>query len=402
MILRLIPVLAALVFPCACQNLKNQSSSLTSFADEAAFLEQHAGGIVMESGTGAFVVCPPLEGRVMTSTVERGGGSIGFVNRDMILNPPESAQFYNYGGEDRFWLGPEGGPFSIYFAAGQEFSRDLWQVPDALQSGAFAVDAVFSDSVRLMHEMEVRNRLGTTFQVGLKRTIEKVQADQVGRILGGEIPAGAQWVAFQSRNEVENTGEQTWDSDTGLLCAWILGMFQAGPQTWVIAPFRTAANTGDWGPPVQTEYFGTLDDSRLKQGSDFVLFKTDAQYQSKIGLFRHRAQTVMGSYDPLSGIFTLVEFGPMDRSQPYLVELWDTEHPAPYNGDVSNSYNHSGPEPFYEIESSSPALSLAPGQSHEHRHTTIHLKLANPEELAAVVERALGVSWQEVLQLGVF
>jgi len=64
------------------------------------------------------------------------------------------------------------------------------------------------------------------------------------------------------------------------------------------------------------------------------------------------------------------------------------EHP--YGGDAANSYNDGPPAPgekpmgpFYELESSSPAAALAPGQTLEHVHRTIHLK-GDEKDLDAV------------------
>ena len=36
-----------------------------------------------------------------------------------------------FGGEDRFWLGPEGGQYALYFKPDDPFDLDHWQVPDA-------------------------------------------------------------------------------------------------------------------------------------------------------------------------------------------------------------------------------------------------------------------------------
>jgi hypothetical protein len=76
----------------------------------------------------------------------------------------------------------------------------------------------------------------------------------------------------------------------------------------------------------------------------------------------------------------------------------------PYSGDVINSYNDGpiGPGqpplgPFYEIESSSPAAALVPGQSVRHVHRTIHLQ--GPEsELGEIAEAALGVRIQKLVR----
>jgi hypothetical protein len=59
--------------------------------------------------------------------------------------------------------------------------------------------------------------------------------------------------------------------------------------------------------------------------------------------------------------------------------MWELQE-HPYKGDAINSYNDgpvddSGEQmgPFYEIESSSPALALAPGEAGTHVQTIIHL-----------------------------
>ncbi|MGG5905692.1 DUF6786 family protein, partial [Sphingobacterium daejeonense] len=37
-----------------------------------------------------------------------------------------------YGGEDRLWLGPEGGPFSLYFENGKEMVYEIWKPPTSV------------------------------------------------------------------------------------------------------------------------------------------------------------------------------------------------------------------------------------------------------------------------------
>jgi hypothetical protein len=69
----------------------------------------------------------------------------------------------------------------------------------------------------------------------------------------------------------------------------------------------------------------------------------------------------------------------------------------PYGGDVVNAYNDGPTEPgkpslggFYELETSSPAAALSPGQSIEHVHTTLHIA-GDPTSLAALARTVLGV-----------
>ena len=64
----------------------------------------------------------------------------------------------------------------------------------------------------------------------------------------------------------------------------------------------------------------------------------------------------------------------------YVNSMWELQE-APYGGDVINSYNDGPPAPgkpplgpFYELETSSPALALAPGASGEHVQRTFHLE----------------------------
>ena len=76
--------------------------------------------------------------------------------------------------------------------------------------------------------------------------------------------------------------------------------------------------------------------------------------------------------------------------------MWEIQR-EPYKGDVVNSYN-DGPAapgkpplgPFYELETSSPALSLGPGQHYTHVHRTFHF--VGPEaELDRIARATLKV-----------
>jgi hypothetical protein len=79
---------------------------------------------------------------------------------------------------------------------------------------------------------------------------------------------------------------------------------------------------------------------------------------------------------------------------------WEVQK-EPYRGDVANSYN-DGPlagggqiGPFYELESSSPARELKPGEALTHRHITLHLE-GDEAALDVIARKTLGVSLAEV------
>jgi hypothetical protein len=77
--------------------------------------------------------------------------------------------------------------------------------------------------------------------------------------------------------------------------------------------------------------------------------------------------------------------------------MWEIQR-EPYKGDTLNSYN-DGPVapgqpplgPFYELETSSPALSLAPGQHYTHSHRTFHL-VGPDADLDRIARATLNVS----------
>ena len=112
------------------------SSSPVSFDEDLAFLSKYGAVKVLSSANGGRIaVSGQYQARVMTSAVGAGGRSLGFINRKFIATGQTATAFDNYGGEDRFWLGPEGGQYGLYFPAGKPFVFDNWQTPHAMQEG---------------------------------------------------------------------------------------------------------------------------------------------------------------------------------------------------------------------------------------------------------------------------
>jgi hypothetical protein len=74
----------------------------------------------------------------------------------------------------------------------------------------------------------------------------------------------------------------------------------------------------------------------------------------------------------------------------------------PFGGDAVNAYNDGRPEPgakplgpFYELETSSPALALQPGESGVHVQETYHFQGAEAD-LNRLAETLLGASLGEI------
>ncbi len=360
------------------------------FAGDVAFLAGHTDVRILEAGTGQVAVCPELQGRVMTSTLGDHEPGLGFIGRRFIQNPNSEERFHNHGGEERFWVGPESGPFSFFFQPGEVHSRDLWKVPKDLDKGVFDVLAGGDDFLLLERQVELTNLLGFPFLMHVTREIKAPTLNEIEEVFG-LLPTGAAWTGFSTATEVRNVGLSAWEKEMGLPCIWMAGMFRPGPETFAILPFG-AGN----GLPVYRDYFETVPDNRFALGDGFAVFKTDAMREGKIGILRDRAVPRMGAFNPDSGILTLVSFGPIEPLAPYMAQHWGLDIPNPFHGDVVNSYN-SGGDPFFELESSSPGLELKPGESWTHRSTTIHLRLSNAKEISSFASQALQVNWEAVL-----
>ena len=85
----------------------------TAFASDLAFIREHTRPLVLGESSGPqVVVAPEYQGRVMTSTT--GGAeapSFGWIGRTAIAARSRQPHMNVFGGEDRIWLGPEGGQY---------------------------------------------------------------------------------------------------------------------------------------------------------------------------------------------------------------------------------------------------------------------------------------------------
>ncbi len=354
---------------------------MKAFADDAGFLSEHTELIVLNACRPALVaVAPAYQGRVMTSTpAGPEGPSLGWLNRSFIRSAQRGTAFDNYGGEDRLWLGPEGGQFALWFKQGEPFDLAHWRTPEGLNQGRFAVTSQGPGSVAFAAQFQVTNYSGTTFHVAIKRIIDALSRDQIAKHLGTALPGGISAVAFQSTNTLANVGQRPWRREGGLLSLWTLGQFNPLPRGLVIVPFRAGA-AEKLGPTPNGEYFGPVPPQRFRIAEDHLLFRCDGKFRSKLGVSPRRARSVLGSYDPDARVLTIVQFNlPAGAGRlPYVNSLWEMQD-EPFAGDAVNSYN-DGEErpgagqlgPFYEIETSSPAAELAPEQGITHVHRTFH------------------------------
>ena len=117
-------------------------ASAGAFGADLDFLQQHTKIVLLADSARAaqVVVAPEYQGRVMTSTT--GGDpapSFGWIGRAAIASGKRQPHMNVFGGEDRFWLGPEGGQFALFFTPGDPFDLDHWQTPEPIDWGAWDV-----------------------------------------------------------------------------------------------------------------------------------------------------------------------------------------------------------------------------------------------------------------------
>jgi len=374
----------------------------SGFDADLAFLRQHTEVVVLGDPGGArLAVVPAWQGRVATSTV--GGPaapSYGWINRELVASRKLQPHMNAFGGEDRFWLGPEGGQYSIFFRKGDPFDLEHWQTPPLIDSEPWPVAEQGPRHVMFRIESRLVNYSGTRFELRVDRTIRLLERQAAAGMLGVSLPAGLKLVAFESENVLANTGTAAWTKPGGLLSIWILGMFQPSPRTTVVVPYREGPES-ERGPIVNDAYFGKVPADRLLAKDGRLFFRGDGERRSKIGLSPERATGILGSYDATRRLLTIVSYTQPAGTSDYVNSMWEIQK-QPYRGDVVNSYNDGPPAPgakplgpFYELETSSPAAALEPGKSLTHVHRTFHFQ-GERALLDTLARKLLGASLEEI------
>ena len=274
---------------CSTSNEKNMNLQQGTFAYDVDFLKKyHPDLIELGEGDARLVVLPAYQGRVMTSTAEGDTGlSFGWINHELIASGQFTEHFSAFGGEERFWLGPEGGQFSIYFKKGKAFVFDNWKVPEEIDTKPFDLVRADKQSAVFVRHMQLENYSGTVFQLKADRTIRLLDDSAVNALLH-LLPAGVKAVAFETENVITNEGKQAWNKSSGMLSVWILSMLNASDATTIFIPYKQGDNA-QLGKEVTDDYFGKVPANRLQVADGLIRFKADGNYRSKIGLSPQRA-----------------------------------------------------------------------------------------------------------------
>ena len=376
-----------------------------TFSDDLEFMKQHTKIVLLQEGDAAVAVAPAYQGRVMTSTFDsKAGPSFGWINRPVIekglLSDEEKKgkleeHIYIFGGEERFWLGPEGGQYAVFFKPGAKFEFSDWATPPAIDTEAFEVVTQTETSASFKHKTELINHSGTKFDVGIDRTVKLLNQTDAAQLLNVELGKGLRIVGYETDNRITNTGAEAWKADTGLLSIWILGMYNPSPTTTVVIPFKEGKEDV-LGPVVNDSYFGKVPVEYLKVEKQKLFFKGDGTRRGKIGISAQRSKGIAGSYDAAGQVLNIVTYNVQEAPQGFVNSMWELQK-KPYAGDVINSYNDGSPEegkpplgPFYELETSSPAAALQPGKTMRHVQRTFHIQ-GSEKALNPLAKQLLGV-----------
>ena len=377
--------------------------NFVTFQDDVDFLKKYSDLLVLQepTGKGMIAVSGALQGRVMTSSSNGYlGRSYGWINRALYESGDTLEHINPYGGEERFWLGPEGGQYSVFFKKGATFNLNDWQTPRLIDLDDFDLVDKTPQKALFQKSASLSNYSGFTFTMDIERSIEVMPVLEINKSLGLTANNAVNVVGYKTINTLKNVGETDWKKETGLLSIWLLGMFNPSDATTVVIPFHKGDEAA-LGPIVNDTYFGKVPAERLKIGDGVIYFSGDGKYRSKIGLPPARAKDIVGSYDAESRILTIVKYSKPEGVSDYVNSLWEIQD-EPYGGDVVNSYNDGPPEPgkkplgpFYELETSSPALGLGVGESGIHIQETYHFE-GDEKILSGISKQLLGVTLEEV------
>ena len=396
-------VIAAMILgSCQMETKKDQQEKMEkpvagSFGYDLDFLKQHDSIIVLknDAGNAQLIVSPGYQGKVFTSTADGlKGKSFGWINYKAFKDELDP-HMNGYGGEDRLWLGPEGGKYSIFFKPGTKMEFENWHTPAPIDSESWELVSATGKTVSLSKDMTLQNYAGTTLIIKVNRDIAVLENAAIEKTLDIELNKNIKTVGFATSNSIINAGDIPWTKETGAPCMWNLDMFAPSAKTIVVIPY----NEGVPGNIATTDYFGQIPPDRVRYKDGILYFKADGKSRGKLGIPPLRAKTVAASFDAQNNVLTITRFD-IDNNGIYLNQEW-TPDKNPLVGDAVNAYN-DGPladggqmGPFYEIESVSPAAFLKPREKLTHNHSVFHFT-GDKTALNILSQKIIGISLDKI------
>jgi len=366
-----------------------------TFGYDLSFLKERDSLVILrnKAGNAQLIVSPKYQAKVFTSTADGNEGkSFGWINYKAF--DKQDNHMNAYGGEDRLWLGPEGGKFSVFFKPATKMDFDNWHTPPAIDSEPWDLIASSENFAEMSKETTITNYAGTPLTIHLRRKIEVLEDDAIENKLAIKLSENIKGVGFKTTNTIRNNGDNVWNRQKGAPCLWSLDMFTPTPQTVIIIPYEEKAS----GKIATTDYFGEIPKDRIAYKNGVLLLKADGKSRGKLGIPPLRVKPVAGSYAADTKVLTVTYFD-VNKNGTYLNQEW-TPDKDPFTGDAMNAYN-DGPladgsqmGPFYEIESVSPAAFLKPKEEMSHQHYVFHFT-GDEQALDEIAQKVLGISLKE-------
>ncbi len=370
----------------------------TTFMKDLSFLQKWDEGLVVlssDDGSAKVIVSPKYQGKVFTSTSEGSSGkSFGWIHYD-AFGKPLDPHMNGYGGEDRLWLGPEGGPFSLFFAPGKEMVFDNWHTPAPIDTEAWPLVSSSDKDAEFSKDMNLVNYAGTSLKLNINRKIRILKTPEIEQMLSIDLGGKVNPVGFETINTMKNTGDIVWDKKTGAPCMWNLDMFTPSPASVIVIPYDASAE----GKVATTDYFGEIPKDRIRMDNGILYFMADGHSRGKLGIPPARVKNIAGSYAADKGVLTIIQYD-IDKKGTYLNQEWTTKK-DPFSGDAMNAYNDGPLEdgsqmgPFYEMESVSPAAFLKPHEEQVHKHSVFHFT-GDKEALNNIAGKLLGAGLEKI------
>ena len=236
-----------------------------------------------------------------------------------------------FGGEDRFWLGPEGGHIRCTSHQEPSSSSRSGRCPRRSTGVPGMSPTRLATAVSFRKHMTLTNYAGTRLEADVNRRVRLLNGDDTAKHLGMTPSNDVHIVAFESSNTITNAGRGAWRRESGLISVWILGQFNPSPVTTIVIPFEPGPESSR-GAVVNDAYFGKVPADRLVVGGTANLLqgrRTVPEQDRPLSIPRpcgHRAATI-----PASHALTLVESTHPSDAREYVNSMWEIQR-EPFQG----------------------------------------------------------------------
>ncbi len=379
---------------------------MASFKDVATLLKDTGNDpVILEGRRPGYLVmlCPRLVGRVMTTSWSgMNGKHLGWIDRAAIEGGLKPGRWINFGGEERFWFAPEGGPFGLFF---QDMEQALkhYHVQPGMTSEPYDLveDAGEHGHATMRSRMRLVNAKGLKIEMEITRTVSILDSCPFTLGTGDRTD----FVGFESHSLVKNVGPRPLDRRTGTVAPWTPSIQANGPHQFVLLPYRPGVDE-DLGRAIRIEYMpymtpgGLYPRDRWRVLPESAIFLADGKVCTKVAISRGRAVNRLGSANLDTGRLVINEFDFYPQMEYVSSYYGDYPYEDAYDGDVVSSYL-DGPGPggaggtMYELETLSPSLDLQPGESFCHRNRVYHVQ-GDEAAIKEICKSCLRTEWHEL------